>query len=218
MFGLRMSVTTHLGRRVLMKPIDMADAPAMAAGFANHRVTRTLTATAAYTPEQEEEWITKAAADPTSYSWGLYCEGELIGNTSLNSIKDRRATSGCCIFREDLWGDGIITAAHHARMYYAVQILGLEAVSSHVLQGNNASRRALARVGYVRYGMQFSLTLSDGAVGHVDDLLWVNPQEHRQASFWGGQPVPRTYAKRFQAGHERAQIALDWAAENVTWL
>ena len=217
MFGLPMSVPTRDGTQVTLKAVSVDEAALFAEGFSRWPIVKTLTIRSALTVEQERDWITRFSNDSSAFGWGIYVDDELVGNTALVDIANRRAQSGCCIYREDLWGKGIISAVHHARMWYATQILGLEAVDSFVYIGNDASTKALMRVGYTAYGMDFSKTFIDGQRTHAHRLLWVNPNAAQWNSFWGG-PVPEQHAKRFAEGRKRARIAQRWAAKHVTFL
>lgn len=217
MFGLPMRASTRTGEVVEMKPISTDQAEELAAGFSSYPVVKTLTLRSAQTVEGEQEWIKRAGSEATSCGWGIYFDGELVGNTGFTGINDRRASSGCCIFKPELWGKGLITAVHHARMHYAVQVLGLEAVDSQVYAGNDASVRALERVGYTAYGTRFNVGFLDGEPRHATQLLWVNPNHHSWQSFWRGG-IPADHQPAFAAGRKNAQEALRWAADNVMWL
>ncbi|MBP9827453.1 GNAT family N-acetyltransferase [Candidatus Saccharibacteria bacterium] len=217
MQGFPMSVPTRDGAVITLRPALVEEAASYAEGFSSYPTARTLTMRAAMSVESEMEWIRNQDKDPNTCGWGIYLEDELIGNTGLAGIDNRRASSGCCIYRRDLWGRGIISAVHHARMFYADQVLGLEAVDSFVFFGNDASQRALERVGYTTYGTRFNVGIVDGQVTHAHQLLWVNPAQDRWKAFWGG-PVPPEHANAFKAGRQRASRAMRWAAKNVTFL
>lgn len=218
MFGLPMAVTTPGGIVVTMRPTRVEDAAAFSEGFSSYPAVKTLTIRSSMSVEAEAQWIRDHDADKTSCGWVICVGDQVIGNTGFDSINDRRATSGCCIYRRDMWGKGIITAVHHARMYYAVHVLGLEAVDSAVLAGNDASSRALERVGYVTYASMFGMAFTEGKNTHGTRLLWVNPVASRWNSFWDG-PVPADHAEKFKAGRERARTALKWAEQgNVIFL
>lgn len=217
MQGFPMTVPTRDGDVITLKPATVEEAESYAEGFSSYPTARTLTMRAAMSVESEADWIRKQNTDPTTCGWGIYLSDELIGNTGLAGINNRRASSGCCIYRRELWGRGIISAVHHARMYYAHHVLGLEAVDSFVYFANDASQRALERVGYTTYGARFNVCIVDGRVAHAHQLLWVNPNAAQWNSFWDG-PVPEQYAKCFSEGRQRARIALRWASKNVTFL
>ncbi len=217
MFGLPMRVPTRSGIEVTMKPVSVDEAAIFAEGFSRWPIMRTLSMRAALSVEAEQEWIRDNNSNTEKCGWGIYVDDVLIGNTGLEGISNRRASSGCCIFREEVWGKGIITAVHHARMWYSTQVLGLEAVDSFVFYGNEASMKALLRVGYTAYGVEFDKLIVDGRRTHAHRLLWVNPNAAQWNAFWDG-PIPEQYAKRFAEGRQRARIAQRWASKNVTFL
>lgn len=102
MFGLPMEVPTYTGRRIQLRSIAKTEAATMSAGFSSYRINRTLSLSSSPTPEQEEAWIDGVAIDKARSEWDIYCDGQLIGNTTLGGIIERRAPSGCCIFRQDM--------------------------------------------------------------------------------------------------------------------
>ncbi len=79
----------------------------------------------------------------------------MIGNTGLDKIswRNRHAESGTMIGEKDEWGKGYATEAMQLRTRYAVRELGLEKIVTFVTDGNDASRRALERVGYRQCGL-----------------------------------------------------------------
>lgn len=106
--------------------------------------------------EDEMEWFEKVRKDKESVVWGVWLvDGEtrvLVGNTSLNAIETfpasvTQATSGVMIFKP-YWGKGIASRIHMARTWYAFSELGVTRIKSAVVQGNEASRRALEKCGY----------------------------------------------------------------------
>lgn len=120
MYGMPMRVPTRSGLTIELAPMKLDDVRRLADVFSSHHNTANLGGRSALTPDQEEVWLKHTSEDPGSYCWGIYLDDELIGNTKLDELNGRRATSGCAIFDKTQWGKGIITATHHARMYYAV--------------------------------------------------------------------------------------------------
>ncbi|MEI7819142.1 MAG: GNAT family protein [bacterium] len=212
-----MSTKTQAGKKVIMKPVSVDEAAIFAEGFSRYPIMRTLSIRAAMSLEMEEQWIRDSDKDSSKMGWGIYVDGELVGNTGFDGIDNRRATSGCCIFRDDLWGQGIISAVHLARSYYGVQVLGLEAVDSYVFFGNDASLKALLRVGYAAYGVKIAEQILNGKRTHAHQLLWVNPNARQWNAFWDG-PIPDQYANKFAESRKRARLALRQAEKNVTFL
>lgn len=217
MFGLPMEVPIRDDRTLTLRAIPTSDAEALSVGFSSWPVVQNLTLRASLSVEAESEWIMNQATSPTSYLWGMYLDGELIGNTGVDGIRDRRATGGCCIFRQDLWGAGIITAAHHATMFAGHQILGLEAIDALIYEHNEASRRGAERVGYTTYGKELNVSLINGRRVHADKLVWVNPDPPQWNAFWASG-MPTDHEVDFKAARARSRKALKWSEANVTWL
>jgi len=68
-------------------------------------------------------------------------------------IRNRNAESGIVLGEKDIWGKGYATEAMRLRTRYAFRDLGLETVYTYVVLPNDASRRALERVGYRQCGV-----------------------------------------------------------------
>jgi [ribosomal protein S5]-alanine N-acetyltransferase len=80
--------------------------------------------------------------------------GALIGTTGLHNIawRHRHAWSGIMLGERAAWGHGYATEAIRLRTRDAFLDLGLEKVLTSVYSGNDASRRALEKVGYRECG------------------------------------------------------------------
>ncbi len=191
------------------------------AGMQQASVTKYLAQHFAPTFEDELEWFDKIRADKRSLVWGIWVvNGEsriLIGNTGLTDITRQhihQATSGSMIFRKEYWGRGIASHIHQARTWYAFQYLGLHRVMSAVIQGNVASRKALARSGYELVHVERNTVFVDGALRHQDNLECLNPLEAFWNQWWhGDRPAQRSLDAK-----KRTQAALAWAQKNVVLL
>jgi RimJ/RimL family protein N-acetyltransferase len=168
--------------------------------------------------EDEFDWYEKVRLNKNSLVWGIWViEGDariLIGNTSLNDIKTghiQQATSGSMIFRKEYWGKGIASAAHKARTWYAFQHLGLHRIMSAVIQGNEASLKALMRSGYTKVYVERNEKFIDGQLRHLDCLECLNPNEPFWSQWWhGDQPSKESLVAR-----DDTLKILSWAQQNV---
>lgn len=140
--------------------------------------------------------------------------GRPVGTSGLLKINNFRAASGVVIFDRSTWGKGLASACHRARCLYAHQVLGLNAIDSSVIFGNDGSLRALRNVGYEVIGVYFSGHMVNGVMRHNHDLVWVNPNDHNWNFFWADNPIP----KRLHKARERALVALERARTEVTFL
>lgn len=95
-----------------------------------------------------------AADDNLHFAIETLDGGEHIGFSSLLKIDWRNgvAATGTLLGRRDLWGRGYGTDAARVRLRYAFDVLNLRLLLSEVMDGNEASRRMLLRVGYREVG------------------------------------------------------------------
>lgn len=187
-------------------------------GMQQATVSRYLAHHVAYVLEDEQEWFDRTRKDRTCIVWGIWLiEGEkrtLIGNSTLNGITTdhiRQATSGSLIFRKELWGKGIASAAHKARTWYAFHELGLHRIMSAVFHGNGGSLKALTRSGYDLVYVERNTAFIDGHLTHQDNLECLNPTDPFWNQWWHGErPTKRAIEAR-----QLTREALAWAQEYV---
>lgn len=188
-------------------------------GFQQHSVTRYLHRHAqAFVLEDEQEWYDKARADKDRLVWGIWVatngERTLIGNSSINDIQRyqvSQGTTGVVITDKAYWGKGIASHIHMARTWFAFQHLGFTRLKSAVVQGNDASLRALEKVGYTYVYTERNDQFTDGKLRHMDCLECINPSDEAWNLWWGtDMPTEASLAAR-----ERTRESLAWAEQNV---
>jgi RimJ/RimL family protein N-acetyltransferase len=154
------------GERVRLVPLQPEFFPTYVRWFADMAVTRYLMYRTPFTLKQEEEWYEETARDLHKIMWAVTVKatGRLIGNSGLDRIdwRSRRAESGTVIGERDEWGKGYATEVMHLRTACAFHELGLEKICTSVVLPNDASRRALERVGYRQCGLWRRHMLVDG--------------------------------------------------------
>jgi len=205
-----------------LAPLSREDVKDYIPGMQKISITRYLAHHTAYVLQDEESWFDRTREDQTCIVWGIWLiEGDkrtLIGNSALNNIvvdkHIRQATSGSLIFRKDLWGKGIASAAHKARTWYAFHELGLHRVMSSVLQGNGGSLKALQRSGYELVYVERNTQFVDGRLIHQDNLECLNPNDPFWSQWWHGERP----SKRAIAARELTREALAWAEKHVELL
>jgi RimJ/RimL family protein N-acetyltransferase len=155
------------GERVRLEPPRPEFLPAYVRWFADPGITRYLLHRHPLTAKQEEEWLEATARDPHRVLWAIVRRdsGRLVGNTALEQIdwRNRHAVSGIVIGERDEWGKGYATEAMRLRTRYGFHELGLEKIMTTVILPNEASRRALERIGYRQCGLRRRHQLVDGA-------------------------------------------------------
>lgn len=221
MFGFPMRTITDKGAHIVMRPYRPDEMEQVAKLISSYRIARTLSLTGSQTVQQELGWFERISTSQDSVHWAICwatderdTTGIPIGTSVLENVRGLRATSGVVIYDPTAWGQGIATAAHKARCYYADHVMGLNAIDSDALRSNRGSINALCRVGYQIVGTRYGMHHLDGHTEHLELLLWVNPNERNWNYFWGDSDVPQ----KFIGSRKLARKALDWAAENVTLL
>ncbi|HEY3066923.1 MAG TPA: GNAT family protein [Methylomirabilota bacterium] len=174
------------GQRIRLEPPRAEFLPAYVRWFADMEVTRYLVSRFPFTAKQEEGWLEETAKDPHKVVWAVMAKesGRLVGGTGLEKIdwRNRRGESGTVIGEKDAWGKGYATEAMALRTAYAFRELGLEKVVTHVVLPNDASRRALERVGYRQCGLYRRHVFVDGRwhdawLGEILKDEWEQRQE-----------------------------------------
>ncbi len=221
MFGFPMQLKLQDGRFIVMRPLvedEMAD---VARQISSYEVCRYLGTHGAQSVEQEIEWLKARYEEPNSFGWGICLAdgkkdhtGRPIGMSGVNSITNYRGESGVVLWDRSIWGNGIASAIHRARCYYAVYCHHLVAIDSDFYQANVGSGKALYRAGYAKVGTAYGHGRVDGRVSHTTKLLWVNPTEHVWNYFWADSEPP----KKFLEARKRALKALKQAKREVTFL
>ena len=145
------------GERVQLEPPRPEQAPTFMRWFADPEITRYLLVRVPPSQKQEEEWLEHMAKSPDDVLWAIHRreDGGLVGTTGLHRIdwRHRHAWSGVLIGDKTAWSKGYATEAMRLRTGYAFQELGLEKLLTSVYAGNEASRRALHKVGYHQCGL-----------------------------------------------------------------
>lgn len=210
--------------QIELAPLKREDIPSFIdnGGMQSHIVTKYLGRRLAPTLEDEYEWFDKTRSDQSSIIWGIYvvdgAKRLLVGNTGLHHVGEgvmRYAVTGCMIFQPEYWGKGIAGCAHRARTWYTFTQVQPPIVQlrSAVMDGNNASQKALENVGYVPVFYERNDGYVDGKIIGKTSLDCVNPLGHAWASWWHGDPVP----KRYRLARLRTLQAFDWAHEHVSF-
>lgn len=191
-------------------------------GLNQHSVTQYLPASRAYTDEDEQEWWEKVRGDSTRIVWGIWVlhpDGtrELIGNSTLFDIQNgvvRQAESGSMLFNKKYWGKGIARAAHKVRTSYAFRELGLHRITSGVMVGNEASKRALVSSGYVLRATDRNVRYVHGKLIHAEYFECINPIDAFWSVWWGDD----TPTDEYLAARTRTEDVLDWVQKNAELL
>lgn len=137
---------------VSIRPLQLADAPAVQRYASDERVARTTTIPQPYPDDGGEQFVKKcleAHERGQLFPFAILADGEMIGVLELGVVKDQDRTVQCDYgIAHSHWGKGITTRAVSLALAYAFQELGMEVVNSGGLARNPASARVLEKNGF----------------------------------------------------------------------
>lgn len=213
MYGVTMRVN-HNGLTIVLRALSKEDIPVLVEHFSSMKVHLYTKGIFAQTLENELEWYEKNRKDPDGVTWAIQPEGYQfpIGVTSLHHINSRENScgSGIIIWDPAWWGKGVAGAAHLGRTLFAADYLNRWTIRSSVRVANEASRRALERVGYIVWGTEPVCIQRANEWLDTYRLIWFHPE---RTDVFYPDGIPQMY----QAGVERARIALDVARTEVVF-
>ena len=187
-------------------------------GMAQHSVTKFIGSAGVQTAETEGEWYDQMIKKRDSYVWGIWvCENwgrNLIGSTSIMEVTMeplKQGTTGISIVDKSYWGRGIAGACHRARTWFAFEQLATVRLKSAVYEGNEASKRAIEKVGYTSVYTERNDIFFDGKLHHKECFECLNPTSWAWNRWWRDDRPTR---KSIEAREKTRQI-LEWAEGHV---
>ena len=140
--------------RLLLRPPEEGDKPAMIRLIGDERVSRWLSRVPhPYTQEHADEWIERNENPDnptTAFAITLKATGEFMGTVGIHPEEDGlRAEMGFWI-GVPYWGHGYCTEAARAALGFAFESLGFERIEAGHLPGNTASANVQEKIG-IRY-------------------------------------------------------------------
>jgi RimJ/RimL family protein N-acetyltransferase len=184
-----LSLTTP---RLLLRPLQDGDAPALFAMFSNPEVMRYWSTPPWTEPRLAHEMIERdrkrlATGEHLRLALVRHGEPDLIGTCSLFSFMPqcRRAEIGYGLAHQ-AWGCGLMHEALSALLDYAFGELGLHRLEADIDPRNGASARSLARLGFRQEGLLRERWIVDGVVSDTA-FYGLLQQEWRQRQL---QPQP----------------------------
>ncbi len=218
-FGPIMKFTTEKGLPIEMAPFTREELIAVfVPGFAQMSVTKYLGNASVQTAETEGEWYDGMTKDKTRVVWGIWVvesdKRTLIGSSSLMDIQLeplKQATTGISIVNKSYWGRGVAGSCHMARTWFAFEQLAIVRLKSAVYEGNEASRRAIEKVGYISVYTERNDVFFDGKLHHKECFECPNPTSWAWNRWWrDDRPTRKSIEAR-----EKTRQALEWAEANV---
>ena len=214
MFGINMQVK-HDSLVVNLRPFTKADLPILVEHFSSMKIHMNTQGLFGQTLENEEGWYEKVRKDEDSCVWAIQpANSDIpIGVTSLNNITSRAnsCVSGIIIWDIDWWNKGVASATHLARTMFAADFLNRFTIRSEVRVQNEASRKALERVGYTVWGVEPLSVFKGGVWLDTNYLIWLHPEKICIL-------YPDKLPEQFEAGVEKAKLALELARKEVVFL
>lgn len=133
----------------------------------------------AKTQEDEEEWYERMRKSDTDCLWAVVPDDAdiPIGVTAIHRMDHFGSCStGIILWDDSRWGEGIASRTHLARTLFAADYLHRRSIFSSVRVPNEASLKALLRVGYFVWGIQPQSIFRAGTYLPTYHLAWFNPE------------------------------------------
>ncbi|HBC45131.1 MAG: GCN5-related N-acetyltransferase [Candidatus Collierbacteria bacterium GW2011_GWB1_45_35] len=213
MFGVTM-VVSHKEQEVVLRAFSKDDLPILVKNFSSMKVHMHTKGMFAQTLENETEWYEKRRVDPSCCLWAIQPKGSdvPIGVSGIHELSNRENScySGIIIWDPAWWGKGVASAAHLGRTMFAANFLNRFTIRSTVRVVNEASRKALERVGYTVWGEEPVDDYRGGEWLDTYHLIWFRPNA---VSLFYRNGIPEKY----RAGVERAAETLEIAKKEVVF-
>ncbi|WP_328913767.1 MULTISPECIES: GNAT family N-acetyltransferase [unclassified Streptomyces] len=157
-----MEPTTLTTERLLLRPLEPADAPAVHAACQDPEIPRWTTVPHPYTPEHAADFTGRISRegwrDDTLYNFGVFTRdgSALVGSMGLVDLRrlntpERQAELGFWTAKEQR-GRGCTAEAGRAVCAWAFDALGAERIEWYAEAGNEGSRAVALRIGFVMEG------------------------------------------------------------------
>jgi len=158
--------------RLILRPQEQADAPALFAILSDARAMRFWNRSTIDRLAVVEELLRgqqQAMAGGQCCYWTLFQDGEAIGSIDLSLIESGSAELGF-LLRPERWGQGLASEAVGAVIAHAFDGLFLSRIAAAVQTENRAAARVLEKNGFKRIDSRPAL-LADGTRRHCDFYL-----------------------------------------------
>jgi RimJ/RimL family protein N-acetyltransferase len=209
MFGPKMTLTKD-NITVVLKPFEKEELLTLVPDLQGIGDILYTSQTRGQNTDTETAWYERVIKN-SSYIWGVFFDGKLIGVTSLFSFSpiSCKAVSGIMLANSKYQGKGIGTIAHIMRTYYAADFLNLNTIQSSVYSPNISSFKALEKVGYINTGSYLRSVYKKGEYLDETCLTWINP-------FRINVLYPEGIPEQYKDAVKRAEDTLLFARENVS--
>lgn len=213
MFGNPMRIEMD-GFGVTLRPHKKEELEKLAELYSSMNIQWYIQGTGAMTLEQEIEWWKHESEAKDSVIWAIVPDGSdtAVGSTGLHKIHPLwgSCTSGIVIADRKYWGKGVAYRAHLMRTFYAAEVLNRMTIQSKARVENEASVKALLKVGY-RVSGKYDRDVFRQRYIDTYVLSWVHPG--RAASLY-----PEGVPEELNVSLKLAWDALEVASDNVKYL
>ena len=143
--------------RLILRPMTVADAPAVFQWVSDPLVARYMIYPTYTAVEDVEKWLQTVELQEAPYEFGFVrkADGLLIGSGSIGPDAAQEGFWGFGYnLRRDCWGCGYATEAAKAMIRFAQETFGITRFSSSHVEANKASGHVMEKCGlhFVRYG------------------------------------------------------------------
>ena len=174
-------------QRLVLRPLELADADALFPYASDPELSKMLS----WDPHTDRgdtvafvERMQAGLADGTNIAWAIVFEGAPVGVISIDGIRwqfrawrQDKAEIGYWLGRP-YWGRGIMSEAAMAALRFAFEMLGLHKVTIGCVEGNDASRAIIEKLGF-----RFLATFQDDF--YRFGRWWDHRRYELTASEWG---------------------------------
>jgi len=145
-----------IGQRIYLRPLELEDAPQLAAYINDPEVRETLQMYRPVNQVFEKQFIERISKPENDVVLGIALrqDDRLIGATGLHglSLKDRKASFGISIGAKDQWNKGFGSEALRLIVDYGFRTLNLNRILLHVYAFNERAKHVYEKAGFRREG------------------------------------------------------------------
>lgn len=142
--------------RIILRPLDVKDAPVFRTWLNDKEVTKNLIVQKAPSLAKEISWVKDQIKSKENYVWSILDEHKkLIGNIHLrHDFQNSIGHFGVVIGEKQYWGHGYAFEAFDAIINFAFKKLKCNRVELFVFSGNERAKKLYKKLGFVYEGRQ----------------------------------------------------------------
>ncbi len=157
---------TLTGDLVVLRPVRVADAPALLSGMLDPEVARLTGTHMKSRPEELERWYASRAEHHDRLDLAIVerATGECVGEVVLNDLDPRNCSCSfrIALFGRRFFGRGLGTEASRMILGHAFDVAGLHRVELEVYAFNPRARHVYEQIGFVHEGTKRDALCWDG--------------------------------------------------------